>query len=185
MFTLREGAVSNYSRKLKTNTISSTETELVGTDMHMPEMLWSLYSIQSQGYKVETIELYQDNKSTELLMKNSWFLSGKRTKHIKAMFFFIKDRIDSGEMRVEHRPTKKMWANVLTKPLQGAAFRQMHAKLMNCKVNCKEEEVAFEQSMAKAKHARKAIPVTGRMTKQGCTQMLQECAGGSQCNRKE
>ncbi len=76
MFTMGEGAVSSYLRKLKTNTRSSTDTELVGADMYMPEMLWSLYFIQRQGYDVETIKLYQDNKSTELLMKNGWFLSG-------------------------------------------------------------------------------------------------------------
>jgi hypothetical protein len=39
--------------------------------------------------------------------------------------------------------------------------------------------------MAKAEHARKTIPATGRMTKQGPTQMLQECVGGSQCSRKK
>jgi hypothetical protein len=94
--------VSSYSRKLKTNTKSSTKIELVGADMYMPEMLWSLYFIQSQGYNVEIIKLYQDNKSTKLLMKNGWFSSRKRTKHIKAKLFFIKDRIDSGEMRVKH-----------------------------------------------------------------------------------
>jgi hypothetical protein len=43
---------------------------------------------------------------------------------------------------------------MLTKPLQGAAFRQMHAKLMNCKVNYEEDKVAFEQIMVKAKGAR-------------------------------
>jgi hypothetical protein len=143
-------------------------------------MLWSLYFIQSQGYKVETIELYQYNKSTELLVKNGQFLSGKRTKTHQGNVFFIKDRIDSGEMRVEHRPAEKMWADVLTKSLQGTAFRQMHAKLMNCKVNYEEDEVAFEQIMAKAKHARRAIPATGRVTEQGPTQALQECVGGSQ-----
>jgi hypothetical protein len=52
MFTLGEGAVTSYSRKLKSNTWSSTETELVGADVYMPEMLWSLYFIQSQGYNV-------------------------------------------------------------------------------------------------------------------------------------
>jgi hypothetical protein len=42
MFTMGEGALSSYSRKVKVNTRSSTETELVGADMYMPEMLWSL-----------------------------------------------------------------------------------------------------------------------------------------------
>jgi hypothetical protein len=72
-----------------------------------------------------------------------------------------------------------MWANILTEPLQGAAFRQMHANLMNCKKNYEEDKVAFKHSMAKAEHARKTIPATGRVPKQGPTQMLQECVGGS------
>ncbi len=61
-----------------------------------------LYFIQSQGNDVETIQLYQDSKSTQLLMKNGQFSSGKKMKHIRAKFFFIKDRIDSGDLRVVH-----------------------------------------------------------------------------------
>jgi hypothetical protein len=171
MLTFGEGAVSSYSRKVKLNTCSSTETELLGRDMYMSEMLRSLYFMQSQGYNVEIIELYQDNKSTELLMMNGRFCSGKRTKHIKAKLFFIKDRIDDGEIRVVHCPTKEMWADVLTKPLQARAFREMCAKLMNCNVDYEEEKGAFEESMAQAKEERtkqgkasikKTGPVPGR-----------------------
>ena len=94
MFTMGKGATSSYLRKVKLNTRSSTETELVTADMYMPEMLWTLYFIQSQGYQAECIGLHQDNISTQLLMKNGRFLSGKKTKHIKAKFFFIKDKVD-------------------------------------------------------------------------------------------
>jgi hypothetical protein len=64
-------------------------------------------------------------------------------------------------MRVKHQPTEEMWADILTKPLQGTAFRQMHAKLMNCKENYEEDKVAFEHSMAKAAHARKTFQQLG------------------------
>ncbi len=60
--------------------------------MFMPEMLWSLYFIQAQGYETECMGLYQDTISTQLLLKNRKMSSGKRTKHTKAKFFFIKDR---------------------------------------------------------------------------------------------
>ncbi len=50
MMFLGEGALAHYSRKLKLNTRSLTETELVAVDMFLPEMLWALYSVQSQGY---------------------------------------------------------------------------------------------------------------------------------------
>ncbi len=78
MFTMRKGATSSYLRKVKLNTRSSTETELVAADMHMPEMLWTLYFIQHQGYGEECVGLYQDNISTQLLMKMNCFQMGRK-----------------------------------------------------------------------------------------------------------
>ena len=91
MFTMGKGATSSYSRKVKLNTRSSTETELVVSDIYMPEMLWSLHFIEAQGYNVECVGLYQDNISMQMLIKNGIFLSGPKTKHMKAKFFFLKD----------------------------------------------------------------------------------------------
>ncbi len=98
------------------------ERELVMADMHMLEMLWSLYFIQAQGYEAECVGLYQDNTSTQLVIKNGWMSSGKRMKRIKAKFFFIKDRVDKGEIKVMYCLTEEMWVDMLTKPLQGMAF---------------------------------------------------------------
>ena len=42
------GDISSYSRRIKVNTRSSTETKLVSVDAYMPEILWSLYFIQTQ-----------------------------------------------------------------------------------------------------------------------------------------
>ena len=138
ILTLGKGATTIYLRKVKLNTRSSVETELVVGNMFMPEMLWSLYFIQSQGYEVDRVNLYQDNISTQPLKKNGHFLSQKRTKHINAKFFFIKDRIDGGELKIMDCPTESMWADVLTKPLQRMAFKQNHARLMNCLVEYDE-----------------------------------------------
>ena len=145
--------------------------------MYMPEMLWLLYFIERQGYEVECIGLHQDNTSTQLLMNNGWFSSGKKTKHIRAKFFFIKDRIDDGEMIVVNCPTKGMWADILTKPLQGKAFRVMRSKLMNCKEDYFESEET-EKERAKGK------PVVGRVSRPGSTRPLQECVGRSAMSRR-
>jgi hypothetical protein len=183
MFMLGEGAVLSYSRKLKLNTRSSTKMELVTTDMYMPKMLWSLYFMQSQGYDVEIMEEYQENKSTELLMTNGRFSSGKRTKHINVKFFFIKDRIIIKEMREVHQPTKEMWADVLIKPLQGRAFKEMRARLMNCKVNYEEEQARIDHEQANGKGSTNKRTATGRMAKHSPTQPLQECVEGSAANK--
>ena len=56
------------------------------------------------------------------LIKNRRMSSEKKTKHIKAKFFFIKDRVNEGEIRVMDCLGEEMWADVLTKPLRGMAF---------------------------------------------------------------
>jgi len=39
---------------------------------------------------------------------------------------------DAGEIDVKFCPTDEMWADILTKPLQGQKFRDMRAFLQNC-----------------------------------------------------
>jgi hypothetical protein len=68
VFTMERRATSSYSKKVKSNTRSLTETELFTADMFMPEMLWSLHFMQAQGYEVKCVGLYQDNISTQLLI---------------------------------------------------------------------------------------------------------------------
>ncbi len=102
-----------------------------------------------QGYITECIGLYQDNISTQLLIKNGQTSSGKHTKHIKAKFFFIKDRVDDGEIKVFDCPTDKMWADVMTKPLKGIELKLMRAELMNCPVNYEDQEVEMDKDRTK------------------------------------
>ncbi len=66
------------------------------------------------------------------LEKNGRISSSKRTKHIKAKYFLIKDYYELGEIDLHYCPTNVMWADVLTKPLQGQKFRDMQAFLQNC-----------------------------------------------------
>ena len=46
-----------------------------------------------------------------------------RTRHIAIRYFWLKERVDHGEARVIHLGTREMFANLLTKPLQGAQFK--------------------------------------------------------------
>ena len=50
----------------------------------------------------------------------------------KAKYFLIKNYYDSGEIDLLYCPTDVMWADVLTKPLQGQKFRDMRSFLQNC-----------------------------------------------------
>jgi hypothetical protein len=49
--------------------------------------------------------------------------AAERTRHISIKYFWLKERVDMGEAKVKHLGTKGMYANMLTKPLQGAQFK--------------------------------------------------------------
>jgi hypothetical protein len=130
MMSLGTGCVHGASKGQKLNTKSSTEAEIVGTDDCMPQMLWTLYFLEAQGYKIENNILYQDNKSSILLETNGRGSSGKRTRHIDVRYFFIADRVKSGQIRIEHCPTGIMIADYFTKALQGALFVKLRNMIM-------------------------------------------------------
>eukprot|EP00804_Cyclotella_cryptica_P023105 CCRYP_000347-RE/>CCRYP_000347-RE protein AED:0.29 eAED:0.21 QI:0/-1/0/1/-1/0/1/0/371 len=132
--TMGRGAVLSYSWKQKVNTKSSTEMELVGVDDAISNILWSLYFLQEQGCGTKHAIIYQDNKSAILLESNGKWSSGKRTKHIKAKYFFVTDKVADGDVVIKHTPTETMWADMNTKPKQGKAFRVDRSYMMNCPV---------------------------------------------------
>jgi hypothetical protein len=114
---LDQGSLANKSTKQKLNTRSSTETEIVSVDDVMPDILWHNLFLEEQGYKATNTIVHQDNMSTMLWEKNGRQSVGKRAKQINVRYFFIKDRIDKGEMEIKHCPTDDMIADFFTKPL--------------------------------------------------------------------
>ena len=87
--------------------------------------------LKGQGVQVNESVLFQDNMSLILLEKNGWGSSSKWTRHMNIRFFFIKDRVDSKESRIEYCPTGDMIADYFTKLLQGKQFYKLQDQIMN------------------------------------------------------
>ena len=119
----RRGSIISISKKQELNTKSLTEAELIGADDAMPHMLWTRYFLEAQGYGIDKNILYQDNISAMLLEKNGNKSSTKSTKYINVRYYFIKDRLETGDVVIENFPTEKFLGYHFTKPLQGALFR--------------------------------------------------------------
>jgi hypothetical protein len=86
--------------------------------------------------------------STLLPEKNGRVSSSKLSKHIKAKYFLIIDYYDAREVDLRYCSTDTMWADVLTKPLQGQKFRDMCAFLHDGDLEQdKEEQGRAPQSM--------------------------------------
>jgi hypothetical protein len=115
------GAVHCRLTKQGIVTKSSTEAELVGMSDSANQAIHLSNFLIRQGYAMGPVTVYQDNMSCMALIARG--RSGaERTRHISIRYFGIKERVDLGEMRVVHKGTKEMYANVLTKPLQGGQF---------------------------------------------------------------
>jgi KUP system potassium uptake protein len=119
------------STRQKINTKSSTEAELVGVDDAMSLIIWTKNFLEAQGYHASDNVVYQDNQSAMLLERNGRASSGKRTRHVDIRYFFVTDRIQQKQMRVEYCPTEEMIADFFTKPLQGSLFRKFRTFLLN------------------------------------------------------
>ena len=60
----------------------------------------------------------------------------KRSKHIKIRYFFIKNKIELGEVSLSHSPRDE-----LTKPMKEKSFREMQAQLINFAVNYTDDMI--------------------------------------------
>ena len=68
--------------------------------------------------------------------------AGKNSKHTKNRIFIITDTVAQEELKVQHKGTEEMWADVNTKPLQGMKFRVTRAQVMGIAVEYDDDTEA-------------------------------------------
>ena len=66
-------------------------------------MILSRDFLIGQGYKVDASTIYHDNMSTIALVKKGQSTS-ERSWHINIRYFFVKDRVDLGDIKIEYEP---------------------------------------------------------------------------------
>jgi hypothetical protein len=125
-----KGSVYAKSSRQKLMTKSSTEAELVGISDAIGQIIWTRNFLMSQGYTVPPATILEDNLSTISLVNNGKSNS-ERTRHIAIRFFFISDKINEKEIKIEYVSTFEQIADILTKPLQGEAFTKLRNMLLN------------------------------------------------------
>jgi hypothetical protein len=125
-----KGTVYAKSSKQKLVAKSSTEAELIGVSDGLSQALWTRNFLQAQGIKVKPVILKQDNKSTICMVEKGKSTS-PRTRHVAIRYFFVKDRMEKGEVEIAYLPTELMVADFFTKPLQGELFRRLRAEVLN------------------------------------------------------
>ena len=127
----RCGSIGSTKQKLVTRSIC--EAELVGANDASTKIIWTKLFLGAQGYKVRKNILYQDNKSTILLLNNGKASSGKRTRAINIRYFFLHDQQRKGNQEVQYCPTGEMIGDFMTKPKQGCDFKRFRDDVMGIK----------------------------------------------------
>ena len=130
IMTMGKGAVQSSSIKQKLVTWSTCELELVGADNASTKILWTKLFMEAQGYDIRENILYQDNKSTILLLNNGKASSGKQTRAINIRYFFLHDQQEKGNLTVKYCPTGEMIGDFMTKPKQGRGFKRFRNDVM-------------------------------------------------------
>ena len=53
-----------------------------------------------------------------------------KTRHIEKRYFFVKQHVDMGNIRLVHLPTEMMTADLLTKLMWGRTFYKLRDKIL-------------------------------------------------------
>ena len=110
---------------------SSHEAELNALSDGGSPVIWSRSFLISLGYRVGAAIIHQDNQATIRSINNG--RPGERSRHIRIRQFWLKEKIDEGEVMIEYLPTEDMPADILTKPKQGKEFVHLRSLLLNWK----------------------------------------------------
>jgi hypothetical protein len=87
--------------------------------------------------------------SAMMLETNGKQSSSKRTKHIRVIFFLIKDRVNNGDITIKHCPTGEMLAGHFTNPLQGPLFPKFRAEIQGIPEGINKAELGWDREERK------------------------------------
>ena len=159
---LGKGSIYSSSGFQKLVSRSSTETETIAVYDTLPQLLWTTNFLKGQGYQIDDTILYQDNTSAILLETNGRQSSSKRTKHMNVRYFFIKEKVDSKEIKIAYCPTEDMLADFFTKPLTGKLFYKLRDLIMNIDPSSKYHSSAQRSVLSNQEEARSSSADDGQ-----------------------
>jgi hypothetical protein len=119
--------ISWMSKRQRTMARSSTEAEYRSVAHTAAEVRWLTHLLGELGVTTPTPTLLCDNIGATYLCANPVFHS--RMKHIALDYHFVRQLVQSGQIKVSHISTNDQLADILTKPLSRTRFTQIRDKM--------------------------------------------------------
>ena len=132
VLTMGGSVIYTRSMRVKRNTKSSTETELMATTDQVPNTIWISHFLESLHIPAITstpkVWCKQDNTSTITLL-NKGPSGNQATRHIEIRHFWMTEFIFYEELILQYCPTEEMLADLFTKAVTTALFRKFKEAL--------------------------------------------------------
>jgi Reverse transcriptase (RNA-dependent DNA polymerase) len=126
------GAISWGSKLQQTVALSSTEAEYMALCAATQEAIHVRRLVGDLGIELkEPTIIYEDNQGCIAISKNP--VDHKRTKHINLRYHFTRERIESGDIKVEYMATEHQLADLMTKPLMSHRLETLRKQVMGSK----------------------------------------------------
>jgi hypothetical protein len=127
-FSLGSAMISWASRKQKFVALSTAKAEYIAACDACTEAMWLhklVFGLFDQVLDLTVI--YCDNQSCVKLSKNPVFHD--RSKHIEIKYYFLRDKVQRGEVVLQYISTDEQTADILSKPLSKIKFAYLRDKL--------------------------------------------------------
>ena len=115
IFSFGSAPVSWYSQKQETVAGSSTEAEYRALYDCITEAIYLRQFLAELHFPCPEPTIYVDNKSAIALASNPIF--SNRTKHVGVHFYFSREQVELGTIRLIYVPAADNHADILTKPV--------------------------------------------------------------------
>ena len=127
-YSLGSAMISWFSRKQSSVALSTAEAEYIAACSASCEAIW-LQKLMSGLFNLEldTTVILCDNQSCIKMTKNPVFHD--RSEHIEIRYFYIRDMMQKGAIKIQHVSTDEQVADMLTKPLSWVKFEYFRDKL--------------------------------------------------------
>ncbi|GJU58999.1 retrovirus-related pol polyprotein from transposon TNT 1-94 [Tanacetum coccineum] len=123
--------VSWSSKKQDYTAMSTAEVEYVSLSACCAQVIWMRTQLLDYGYKYNKIRMYCDSKSAIAISCNPVLHS--RTKHIDIRYYFIKEHVEKGTVKLYFVETEYQLADLFTKALPKDRFEYLvHRIGMRC-----------------------------------------------------
>jgi hypothetical protein len=127
-FNLGSAMISWGSRKHKSIALSTAEAEYIAACEACTKVVWLRKLICGLFDQVQDLTIiYCDNQSCIRLSEHPMF--HEQSKHIEIKYYFIRDKVQEGEVKLQYISIDEQTTYILTKPLSRIKFSYLRDKM--------------------------------------------------------